>query len=143
LVSDSGSNSFNSNRMPLGSKTLALLTLLIGTQNYAESLNFYTKVMGFRAAFSFSPNGKTTNTYLQLSRDTFLELQEAPANTAPRPTTLRRRPPFGPSWAALGSTTKIPKMATTAITSLSSILHSILHGAFRGGLTKMETCCAG
>jgi catechol 2,3-dioxygenase-like lactoylglutathione lyase family enzyme len=63
---------------------LRLSVVGIGTKDYAESLNFYTKVMGFRAAFSFSPNGKTTNTYLQLSRDTFLELQEAPANTPPR-----------------------------------------------------------
>jgi len=63
---------------------LRLSTVGIGTQNYAESLNFYTKVMGFREAFSFSPNGKTTNTYLQLSRDTFLELQEAPASAPPR-----------------------------------------------------------
>jgi len=52
----------------------------VGTKDYAGSLNFYTKVMGFRPAFSFSPNGKTNNTYFQLSRDTFLELQEAPAN---------------------------------------------------------------
>jgi catechol 2,3-dioxygenase-like lactoylglutathione lyase family enzyme len=63
---------------------LRLSVVGIGTQNYADSLNFYTKVMGFREAFSFSPNGKTTNTYLQLSRDTFLELQEAPAGTPPR-----------------------------------------------------------
>ena len=63
---------------------LSLSVVGIGAKDYAESLNFYTKVMGFRAAFSFSPNGKTTNTYLQLSRDTFLELQEAPANTPPR-----------------------------------------------------------
>jgi len=55
----------------------------IGAADYAESLNFYTKVMGFRPAFSFSPNGKTNNTYFQLSRDTFLELQQAPANAAP------------------------------------------------------------
>jgi catechol 2,3-dioxygenase-like lactoylglutathione lyase family enzyme len=45
-------------------------------------MTFYTKVMGFRPAFSFRPNGRTSNTYFQLSRDTFLELQEAPANTA-------------------------------------------------------------
>jgi catechol 2,3-dioxygenase-like lactoylglutathione lyase family enzyme len=63
---------------------LSLSVVGIGAKDYAESLNFYTKVMGFRAAFSFSPNGKTTNTYLQLSRDTFLELQQAPANTPPR-----------------------------------------------------------
>jgi len=63
---------------------LSLSVVGIGAKDYAESLSFYTKVMGFRAAFSFSPNGKTTNTYLQLSRDTFLELQQAPANTPPR-----------------------------------------------------------
>src|ERR1700722_17141599 len=40
--------------------------------------------MGFRPAFSFNPNGGTThNTYFQVSRDTFLELQEASATTAP------------------------------------------------------------
>jgi catechol 2,3-dioxygenase-like lactoylglutathione lyase family enzyme len=63
---------------------LRLSVVGIGTADYEKSLNFYTKVMGFQPAFSFSPNGKTTNTYLQLSRDTFLELQEAPANTPPR-----------------------------------------------------------
>ena len=62
---------------------LSLSVVGIGAADYAESLNFYTKVMGFRPAFSFSPNGKTTNTYLQLSRDTFLELQEATANNPP------------------------------------------------------------
>ncbi len=62
---------------------LSLSVVGIGAKDYAESLNFYTKVMGFRPAFSFSPNGKTMNTYLQLSRDTFLELQEVSATTAP------------------------------------------------------------
>jgi catechol 2,3-dioxygenase-like lactoylglutathione lyase family enzyme len=61
---------------------LSLSVVGIGAKDYAESLNFYTKVMGFRPAFSFSPNGKTHNTYLQLSRDTFLELQET-ANATP------------------------------------------------------------
>ena len=59
---------------------LSLSAVGIRTKDYAESVNFYTKVMGFRPAFSFSPNGQTMNTYFQLSRDTFLELQEAPAN---------------------------------------------------------------
>jgi catechol 2,3-dioxygenase-like lactoylglutathione lyase family enzyme len=62
---------------------LSLSAVGIGAKDYAESLNFYTKVMGFRPAFSFSPNGKTHNTYFQVSRDTFLELQEAPANATP------------------------------------------------------------
>src|ERR1700674_5766573 len=62
---------------------LSLSVVGIGAKDYAESLNFYTKVLGFRAAFSFSPNGKTNNTYFQVSRDTFLELQEATANNPP------------------------------------------------------------
>ena len=61
---------------------LNLSVVGIGAKDYAESLNFYTKVMGLRPAFSFSPNGKTNNTYFQLSRDTFLELQEASDNTS-------------------------------------------------------------
>ena len=61
---------------------LSLSVVGIRTKDYAESMTFYTKAMGLRPAFSFSPNGQTTNTYFQLSRDTFLELQEAPANTA-------------------------------------------------------------
>jgi catechol 2,3-dioxygenase-like lactoylglutathione lyase family enzyme len=54
-------------------------------------MNFYTKVMGFRPAFSFSPNGKTHNTYFQVSRDTFLELQEASANNPPGLTHIHMR----------------------------------------------------
>jgi catechol 2,3-dioxygenase-like lactoylglutathione lyase family enzyme len=55
---------------------LRLSAVGVGTKDYAGSMDFYTKVMGFRPAFSFSPNGKTHNTYFQLSRATFLELQE-------------------------------------------------------------------
>jgi catechol 2,3-dioxygenase-like lactoylglutathione lyase family enzyme len=68
---------------PSANPGLSLSVVGIRAKDYAESLNFYTKVMGFRAAFSFSPNGKLHNTYLQLSRDTFLELQEAAENTPP------------------------------------------------------------
>jgi lactoylglutathione lyase len=51
-----------------------------------ESMNFYTKIMGFREAFSFKDKeGKPTLVYLQINRDTFLEL--APAN-ADRPVGL-------------------------------------------------------
>ena len=62
---------------------LSLSAVGVRAADYAESMNFYTKIMGFRPAFSFSPNGKTTNTYFQVSRDTFLELQEATANNPP------------------------------------------------------------
>ena len=62
---------------------LSLSVVGVGAKDYAESMNFYTKVMGFRPAFSFSPNGKTNNTYFQVSRDTFIELQQASPNNPP------------------------------------------------------------
>ncbi len=46
-----------------------------------ESMNFYTKTMGFREAFSFKDKeGKPTLVYLQINRDTFLELAPASAD---------------------------------------------------------------
>jgi catechol 2,3-dioxygenase-like lactoylglutathione lyase family enzyme len=70
---------------------LSLSVVGVGAADYAESLNLYTKVMGFRPAFSFSPNGKTHNTYFQVSRDTFMELQEATANNPPGLTHIHMR----------------------------------------------------
>jgi lactoylglutathione lyase len=53
----------------------------IAVKDFQESLNFYTKVMGFRVAFAFpSPDGKPTTTFLQINRDTFLEVAPASAN---------------------------------------------------------------
>src|ERR1700728_1187982 len=58
----------------------------IYTKDYDESMRFYTKTMGFREAFSIKDkDGKPTLTYLQLGKDTFIEL--APA-TAERPAGL-------------------------------------------------------
>lgn len=49
-------------------------------KNFEESMNFYTNVMGFHEAFSFkNKDGKPTLTYLQINRDTFLELAPADA----------------------------------------------------------------
>lgn len=49
-------------------------------KNFDESMNFYTKVMGFHEAFSFKDkDGKPTLAYLQINRDTFLELAPADA----------------------------------------------------------------
>jgi catechol 2,3-dioxygenase-like lactoylglutathione lyase family enzyme len=46
-----------------------------------ESMNFYTKTMGFREAFSLKDkDGKPTLAYLQINRDTFLELAPAAAD---------------------------------------------------------------
>jgi len=52
----------------------------IAVKDFDQSLNFYTKVMGFRVAFRFpSPDGKPTTTYFQINRDTFLEMAPASA----------------------------------------------------------------
>ncbi len=69
-----------------GSKGLRLNHVGMYVKNFDESMNFYTKTMGFREAFSFKDKeGKPTLTYLQINKDTFLEL--APA-TAERPVGL-------------------------------------------------------
>ena len=50
-------------------------------KDFDESMNFYTKIMGFREAFSFKDKeGKPTLIYLQINRDTFLELVPASAD---------------------------------------------------------------
>ena len=52
-------------------------------KNLDESVDFYTKTMGFREAFSVKDkDGKPALVYLQINRDTFVEL--APS-TADRP----------------------------------------------------------
>jgi len=71
---------------PTQSLGLRLNHVGIYARDYDESLRFYTKTMGLREAFTVRDNnGKPTLTYLQITRDTFLEL--APA-TAERPVGL-------------------------------------------------------
>jgi catechol 2,3-dioxygenase-like lactoylglutathione lyase family enzyme len=44
-------------------------------ENYDEAFDFYTNKMGFREAYTVrNPDGSPLLTYLQLSRETFLEL---------------------------------------------------------------------
>jgi len=63
-----------------GAKGLRLNHVGMYVKNFDESMNFYTKTMGFREAFSFNDKeGKPTLTYLQINRDTFLELAPATA----------------------------------------------------------------
>jgi catechol 2,3-dioxygenase-like lactoylglutathione lyase family enzyme len=58
----------------------------IYVKDFDESLRFYTQTMGLREAFTIKDQtGKPTLAYLQITRDTFLEL--APA-TAERPVGL-------------------------------------------------------
>ena len=53
----------------------------MNVSNLDESINFYTKTMGFRQAFSFTDkDGKPTLVYLQINRETFLELAPTSAD---------------------------------------------------------------
>jgi len=50
----------------------------IAVKDFQQSLDFYTKVMGFRVAYAFpSPDGRPTTTFLQVNRDTFIEMAPA------------------------------------------------------------------
>jgi len=50
-------------------------------KNLDESMNFYTKTMGFHEAFSVKDkDGKPALVYLQINRDTFVELAPAAAD---------------------------------------------------------------
>ena len=56
----------------------------IAVSDYAKSQAFYERVMGFPAAFKFSsPDGTRTNTFFQMSRNSFLEMQQATADVRP------------------------------------------------------------
>jgi catechol 2,3-dioxygenase-like lactoylglutathione lyase family enzyme len=53
----------------------------IAVKDFQQSVDFYTKVMGFRTAFGGpTPDGKPGTMYLQINRDTFLEVAPASAN---------------------------------------------------------------
>jgi catechol 2,3-dioxygenase-like lactoylglutathione lyase family enzyme len=53
----------------------------LNAKDFQETLNFYTKTMGFREAFTLrGPDGKPNLSYIQISRDTFLELAPAGAD---------------------------------------------------------------
>jgi len=54
----------------------------IYAKDFDESMRFYTQTMGFKEAFTIRDNtGKPTLSYLQITKDTFLEV--APANERP------------------------------------------------------------
>jgi catechol 2,3-dioxygenase-like lactoylglutathione lyase family enzyme len=73
----------------------------ITAKDFQETVNFYTKTMGFREAFTLrGPDGKPSLSYIQISRDTFLEI--APAS-ADRPAGLTH---FGLEAADVNATVK-------------------------------------
>jgi len=56
----------------------------ISVKNFDETMNFYTKTMGFHEAFTIrNKDGKPTLSYIQISRDTFLEIAQAGPDRQP------------------------------------------------------------
>lgn len=57
----------------------------ISVPNFEQTLAFYEKVMGFRVAYRFPPNpdGRPSTAFVQISRDTFLEVAPAAADAKP------------------------------------------------------------
>ena len=52
----------------------------VAVPSVPDALAFYTQKMGFREAFrQTSPDGKLVSAYIQVSKNTFIELQEANA----------------------------------------------------------------
>ena len=65
--------------------------LAFATPKYAEMLQFYTQTLGFSEAFSNkNADGQPTLTYLQASRNTFIELMPAGGQPAGGVHPLRR-----------------------------------------------------
>src|SRR5689334_631332 len=64
-----------------GSGVRGLNHVGIVVANYDKAMNFYTKTLGFREAYTIrKPDGSVQLTYLQLNRDTFVELIPAGPN---------------------------------------------------------------
>jgi catechol 2,3-dioxygenase-like lactoylglutathione lyase family enzyme len=56
----------------------------ISVKDFQESLNFYTKVLGFKEAYRFpSPDGKPSTTFLQIDQNTFIEMAPPNPNQPP------------------------------------------------------------
>src|ERR1700752_4462469 len=63
---------------------LTLSLVGIAVSDYAKSQAFYERVMGFPIAFKFSnADGTRTNMFFQMSRNSFLEMQQATADVRP------------------------------------------------------------
>ena len=62
---------------------LALNHVAISVPDLDEGIRYYTKALGLKEAFTFRDNRGSPLSYLQISRDTFLELQGATADRPP------------------------------------------------------------
>jgi len=73
---------------PVGAQQKTALRLnhvQIAVPNLEQSLAFYKNVLGFEVAFRLPTpaDGRPATAFVQISRDTFLEVAQAPPNAAP------------------------------------------------------------
>ena len=66
-----------------GRGSLALNHVAISVPDLDEGIRFYTKALGLKEAFTFRDTRGRPLSYLQINRDTFLELQPASADRPP------------------------------------------------------------
>ena len=67
-----------------GRGLLGLNHVAISVENFDDAVRFYTNTLGMKEAFAFrDASGAPILTYLQISRDTFLELQPSTTNRPP------------------------------------------------------------
>ena len=65
-----------------GRNVLRLNHVQITVPNLDAAVNYYTKVMGFQVGFKLPTpaDGRPATTFVQINRDTFLEIVQAPPN---------------------------------------------------------------
>src|SRR5689334_18169015 len=65
------------------SESLKLNHVAVSVPNLDEGIKFYTRALGLKEAFTFRDARGRPLSYLQISRDTFLELQQAAPDRPP------------------------------------------------------------
>jgi catechol 2,3-dioxygenase-like lactoylglutathione lyase family enzyme len=65
------------------SESLKLNHVAVSVPDLDEGIKFYTRALGLKEAFTFRDARGRPLSYLQISRDTFLELQQASADRPP------------------------------------------------------------
>ena len=63
--------------------SLALNHVAVSVPDLDESIKFYTRALGLKEAFTFKDSRGRPLSYLQINRDTFLELQQAAPDRPP------------------------------------------------------------
>src|SRR5690606_34436113 len=66
-----------------GREPLLLNHVAVSVPDLDEAIAYYTKALGLKEAFTFRDNRGTPISYLQISRDTSLELQPTPPGGQP------------------------------------------------------------